>query len=121
MSETQEQSNFQELEETLPTTSECPTIRSLRVPKDKPLAMKPIPGFAWNPLLTLPRNMNCPCKSGRKFKHCHLNLLPRVIKQDFVETYKQQMKRSDLIFLTKENEKQIQEMALEVTPGASND
>jgi len=31
------------------------------------------------------------------------------------------MKRSDLIFLTKENEKQIQEMALEVTPGASND
>lgn len=64
-------------------------------------------GFAWNPLLTLPRNIPCPCRSGKKFKACHLNMLPRVIPEKFAKRYREQMRAKDLVFLTKENEKEI--------------
>lgn len=39
----------------------------------------PRPGFIRNPLLRFPRNKKCPCNSGKKFKHCHLNVLPYAI------------------------------------------
>ncbi len=31
-------------------------------------------GWAPNPLMQLPRNMQCPCKSGKKWKACCLPL-----------------------------------------------
>ena len=30
-------------------------------------------GGAWNPMMSYPRNSECPCGSGKKFKKCHLN------------------------------------------------
>lgn len=36
-------------------------------------------GFMWNPLLKLPRNSPCPCKSGKKFKKCHLPKMTRML------------------------------------------
>lgn len=35
----------------------------------------PPPGYAWNPLKQYPRNANCFCGSGRKFKTCCVNLV----------------------------------------------
>lgn len=35
-------------------------------------AYKPLEGYIRNPLLDLPRNMKCPCHSGKKFKVCCL-------------------------------------------------
>lgn len=40
---------------------------------------KPATGFQYNPLLSYPRNAPCPCKSGKKFKKCHLPVMPAVI------------------------------------------
>lgn len=35
-----------------------------------------------NPLLKFPRNSPCMCNSGKKFKLCHLGLLPRMVTMD---------------------------------------
>lgn len=79
-------------------------------PRDgKSLAMKPLPGFAWNPLRTLPRNIPCPCLSGRKFKTCCLIKLPPVVPAKDAEAFLEQMSKPDLVFLTKENEGRIGE------------
>lgn len=43
--------------------------------------VKPAPGMAWNPLLKWERNLPCPCKSGKKFKHCHLPTMPKCVPQ----------------------------------------
>lgn len=43
------------------------------------MMFKPAKGFQNNPLLKYERNSPCPCKSGKKFKHCHLNVMPAVI------------------------------------------
>lgn len=51
----------------------------------------PIEGHAWNPLLELPRNMVCPCESGKKFKHCHLRTLPVVVTEGTAGDYKRAM------------------------------
>jgi hypothetical protein len=73
------------------------------------LAIKPLPGFTHNPLLKLPRNRKCPCLSGKKFKACHLPLLPRVVSQDDAEKFSKQMRQDDLVFITKENEALIKD------------
>lgn len=66
--------------------------------------LKPIPGFVWNPLRTLPRNMRCPCRSGRKFKACCLPNLPPAVSEEDAKGYREQMSKADLFFLTKDNE-----------------
>ncbi len=48
-------------------------------PKGGRMAWALKPGYAWNPLLKYPRNDECPCGSGTKFKNCHLNKMPRAI------------------------------------------
>lgn len=50
------------------------------------------PGMAWNPLVTLPRNMPCPCDSGKKYKHCHLPVMPRAIPEKLAAEYAEQIK-----------------------------
>jgi len=37
------------------------------------------PGYVYNPLKKYPRNGPCICGSGKKFKKCHLDLLPDAI------------------------------------------
>lgn len=59
-----------------------------------------LPGWQWNPLLKLPANQKCPCKSGRKFKVCCRNSLPRAVKKGEAERYERQMQLPDLTFLT---------------------
>jgi hypothetical protein len=45
-----------------------------------PMVYTPKPGFAFNPAVTrIGRNEPCPCKSGKKFKKCHLATQMRVI------------------------------------------
>ena len=48
---------------------------------------KPNAGFVWNPLLKLPRNMACPCKSGKKWKVCCLPVTKHVIPRDAFDEY----------------------------------
>lgn len=36
-------------------------------------------GSQWNPWLNFPRNEPCPCKSGKKFKKCHLLTMSRAV------------------------------------------
>lgn len=55
------------------------------------------PGFAWNPLLKIPRNQKCPCDSGKKFKHCHLINMPRAIPEKFAHEYVATMKNVELL------------------------
>jgi hypothetical protein len=50
---------------------------------------RPPPGWEWNPLKTLPRNMKCPCKSGVKFKHCCLNKLAKFVTERDATMYRE--------------------------------
>lgn len=75
------------------------------------VVMAPLPGFTWNPLTTLPRNRQCPCLSGQKFKLCCLPKLPKVIPVKDAELFREQMEKPDLIFLTKENEALVKSVA----------
>ena len=68
----------------------------------------PLKGFAWNPLLSLPPNQPCPCRSKRKFKKCCLLILPRIVTEDNAKAYAEQMKKPDLVFLTPENKTQVE-------------
>ncbi len=56
-------------------------------------AWRPKDGFQINPLLKLPRNMSCPCQSGKKFKACHLDLLEKVISDDRAQVYEAALKQ----------------------------
>lgn len=40
---------------------------------------KPKDGYVWSPLRKIPRNSKCPCDSGKKFKHCHLDKISPTI------------------------------------------
>lgn len=60
-------------------------------------------GFEWNPLRQLPRNMLCPCQSGKKFKACHLQKLPLAVPTAVAESFREQMRKPALIFKTEEN------------------
>lgn len=75
--------------------------------KGKVAWVGPNPGFDWNPLLDLPKNRPCPCRSGAKFKQCCLHKLPKVVPVKVAEGFREQMAKPDLVFLTKENEQQI--------------
>jgi len=44
------------------------------------MAIKPIPGYDYNPLAGWPRNEPCFCASGKKAKKCHLPTLNPIIK-----------------------------------------
>lgn len=66
-----------------------------------------MPGFTWNPLRKLPRNMSCPCLSGKKFKVCCLNTLLPVVKAEDAKQYEEQMSREFLVFATKDNEDKV--------------
>lgn len=45
-------------------------------------------GFMWNPLRKIPRNMPCPCGSGKKFKKCHYLAMPAVLPENAFEPEK---------------------------------
>lgn len=72
------------------------------------LALKPKKGWAMNPLLQFPRNKPCPCRSGKKFKLCHLGLLPQVVPESVAKQFKEQMSKPDLVFITAENKDSIE-------------
>lgn len=104
----QENCNSQEPGDLLPPNN----VSQLFKPKTKgTLAMKPMKGFTWNPLRTLPRNSLCPCLSGQKFKKCCLNKLPLVVAEKVAEDFKEQMKKPDLVFMTKDNQEKIKAKA----------
>lgn len=108
-----------------PTTSEQDNVRDLRsrnstqarprasIPPRlsggaKRLGRLPAKGFARNPLLGLPRNEPCPCRSGKKFKVCCLRTLPEVVPEVVAAQHRQQMSRPDLVFMTQENQASLQ-------------
>jgi hypothetical protein len=71
--------------------------------------MKPMPGFAWNPLKTLNPNRPCPCLSEKKFKACCLDKLAPVVSQALADDFKIQMEKPDLVFMTPDNEAKIKD------------
>lgn len=81
----------------------------------KGLFLGPAPGFTHNPLLKLPRNMPCPCRSLKKFKVCCLPKLPQVVSIKDAELYREQMERPNLTFVTHEN-KELLRAAAELKP-----
>ena len=64
------------------------------------VGLKLHPSSRWNPLLNYPRNSPCPCQSGKKFKKCHLNMLPLAVKAEEAETYKKVMAQHKTIMFT---------------------
>lgn len=81
---------------------------------------KPKPGFARNPLLTLPRNNKCPCLSGKKFKKCCLNKLPRVIPESLAKNFEEQMSKPDLVFVTADNKELVVDKEAELINAGEN-
>src|SRR5258706_166668 len=81
-----------------------PSLSSrLKIRKNHRTYLAPMAGHQWNPLRKLERNRPCPCLSGKKFKNCHLNLLPLTVTNADADKFREQMARPDLIFVTKEN------------------
>ena len=72
-------------------------------------------GLAWNPLRELPRNRKCPCLSGKKFKVCHLSILPKVVTTADAENYRAQMEKPD--FQTPENKELLEKFAKDLVKG----
>lgn len=111
MNEHSKNDSSQEQEASAPPITSTQAMLQIRT--DRPLsflngkAMGLMPGFEWNPLLNLPRNRPCPCLSGKKFKACCLNKLPRAVPESLAKQYVEQMGKPDLIFLTKENEHKV--------------
>ncbi len=69
------------------------------------LSWRPKEGLVWNPLVALPRNMPCPCASGKKFKSCHLPNLPRVVPKDLAAQYGLAMKNPELVRFINDDKK----------------
>ncbi len=99
--------------------STTPDSVALPFPPPRPnrrMAWKPKEGYEHNPLLTLPRNKPCPCRSGKKFKACCLDKLPRIVSKADADHFAEQMRQPDLVFLTVENAKtMIEDAAKSVT------
>jgi len=92
----------------LPAPEVCPPLVNLIPPVlSHKTAREPIPGFARNPLLTLPRNQACPCRSGKKFKRCCLKVIPGVVTELMAKDFAAQMKKPDLVFVTNDNEAKV--------------
>jgi hypothetical protein len=87
--------------EAVASTQQVPSRQESRV------FLAPMPGFQWNPLLTLPRNRACPCLSGKKFKVCCLGRLPKVVPEKLATEYREQMRKPDLVFLTPHNQEEL--------------
>lgn len=105
MSEQEGKSSNEEQEESLKQLTPEDSAKMV------PPCWKPSEGMDYNPLKSYPRNNPCPCKSGKKFKHCHLDLIPPVIPENLVEVYKVAIAQPDFIIVTKENEEMIKEQA----------
>lgn len=75
---------------------------------EKRAFMRPLPGYVWNPLLKYPRNNQCPCLSGLKFKRCCLPNLPQAVNEQDGKKYSEQMKLPKLIFMTEKNKEMLQ-------------
>lgn len=72
------------------------------------LGRVPSPGWTYNPLKGLERNSLCPCQSGKKFKKCHLNLLPELVPLEVAEKYRRVLKTTKVIrFVNHDNEPDI--------------
>lgn len=69
--------------------------------------------YAYNPLLSLPRNSLCPCRSGEKFKRCCLPTLPRAVTIVEANTFKEQMEKPDLLFITDGNREEYERLKKE--------
>lgn len=54
----------------------------------------PPPGYVWNPLQKYPRNLFCPCTSGKKFKKCCLSKMPLTVKAEDEETLKKAVEKA---------------------------
>lgn len=78
-------------------------------PKTGACFLAPMPGFVWNPLRKLPKNMACPCLSGKKFKACCLPKLQPAVPIEVAETYKNQIASGELVFLTPENQHKLKD------------
>ena len=69
----------------------------------------------WNPLKKLPRNMKCPCLSGKKFKTCCMIKLPTLVTKEAAARYRAQMAKPDLVFVTAENRELLAQMEQRAT------
>lgn len=54
-------------------------VPRLKKPAIRKVGKKPIDGYSFNPVTEWPRNARCPCGSGRKFKSCCAESVPRVV------------------------------------------
>lgn len=77
----------------------------------KQRVMVPNPGWTHNPLLRLPRNKECPCRSGKKFKVCCQRTLPRLVTVQDAKNFCEQMAKPDLVFMTKTNAEVLKKIA----------
>ena len=50
-----------------------------------------------NPLLQFPRNEPCYCKSGKKFKNCHMRTLPPKVSKEAAEELVVLMKKREAL------------------------
>jgi hypothetical protein len=76
-----------------------------RPEKRHQMVTSPLPGMEWNPLKGLPRNRPCPCRSGKKFKACHLDKLPPAVPEKLAKVYRDMIASGkEIRFITEENE-----------------
>jgi hypothetical protein len=79
----------------------------LQANRKRRVFLGPAPGFTYNPLLKFPRNSPCPCRSGKKFKQCCLTRIPQIVKVEDAKSFKEQMSRPNLTFVTEENKETL--------------
>jgi uncharacterized protein YchJ len=55
---------------------------------DETKGIKAINGAVWNPYLKYPRNKECYCRSGKKYKKCCLSTEPLAVPKEVAEVAK---------------------------------
>lgn len=103
-------------EMTVPTEPTAQANPLLLKPLPLPNAIAPMEGYEWNPLRTLPPNQPCPCLSGRKFKKCCKDGLPLAVPKGVADQFRAQMKKPDLVFLTKTNGEKVMQATKQQLP-----
>ena len=77
---------------------ETPNIKKLEEAiekqKAKPMGYVPPEGYVWNPLRAYPRNLFCPCTSGKKFKKCCLPKMPATVKAEDEKMLKEAVQKA---------------------------
>ena len=63
---------------------------------DANYCLRPKKGWVPNPILAYPRNRDCPCGSGFRFKKCCLPAMPRLIPESELKDHQQVMKECGL-------------------------